>query len=94
MFNVLFYLHSTNTNLKEVTSFIFCGLNALWDRIQSKMMKIDITSDDKLLSIDTGVSLGALQQGDPMMHLLRSVSVAVQHTIRRDNDKGVRPETV
>lgn len=50
-----------------------------------------VTSDDELLSVDAGVALGALQQGDPVVHLLGRVGVAVQHAVRRDHDEGVRP---
>lgn len=49
------------------------------------------TSDDELLSIDAGVSFGALQQSDPVVHLLRRVCVAVQHTVRSNHDEGVWP---
>lgn len=53
-----------------------------------------VTSDDELLSIDSGVSFGALQQSDPVVHLLRRVSIAVQHSVRSDHDEGVRPVEV
>lgn len=45
------------------------------------------TSNYKLLSIGSGVTLGLLQQADPVMHLLRSVGVAVDHTVSRDDNK-------
>lgn len=50
------------------------------------------TSDDELLAVDPRVPLGALQQGDPVVHLLWRVGVAVQHAVGRDDDKGVGPE--
>ena len=50
-----------------------------------------LTADDELLSVYAGVSLAALQQGDPVVHLLGRVGVAVQHAVRRDHDEGVRP---
>lgn len=51
-----------------------------------------VTSDDELLAVDSRVTLGALQQGDPVVHLLRRVCVAVQHAVGRDDDEGVWPE--
>lgn len=50
------------------------------------------TSDDELLAVDARVPLGALQQGDPVVHLLWRVGVAVQHAVGRDDDEGVGPE--
>lgn len=52
------------------------------------------TSDKELLAVDPGVSFGFLQQTDPVMHLLRCVTVAVDHTVGRNDDKGVRPAKV
>lgn len=49
----------------------------------------ELTSDDELLSVDSSVSFGALQQGDPVVHLLGRVGVAMQHAVCRDNDKRV-----
>lgn len=57
-------------------------------------MIASFTSDDELLAVDAGVSFGALQQGDPVVHLLGRVSVAVQHAVRRDHDEGVQPAAV
>lgn len=50
-----------------------------------------LTSDDELLALDTRVPLGALQQGDPVVHLLGGVGVAVQHAVRSDDHKRVGP---
>lgn len=50
-----------------------------------------VTSDNELLAVDARVSLGALQQSDPVVHLLGRVGVAVQHAVRRDDDEGVGP---
>lgn len=50
-----------------------------------------LTSDQELLAIYPGVPFGFLQQTDPVMHLLRSVTVTVDHSVGRDDDKGVRP---
>lgn len=47
------------------------------------------TSDDELLPVDARVSFGALQQSDPVVHLLGRVGVAVQHPLRSDDDKRV-----
>lgn len=47
------------------------------------------TSDEELLPIDPGVALGLLQQADPVVHLLGSVRVAVDHAVRRDDHKRV-----
>lgn len=52
-----------------------------------------VTSDDELLAVHARVSFGALQQGDPVVHLLGRVGVAVQHAVCRDHDEGVGPET-
>ena len=51
------------------------------------------TSDDELLAVHPGVSLGSLQQSDPVVHLLRRVGVTVQHAVRCDHHEGVRPAT-
>lgn len=51
-----------------------------------------VTSDDEFLAVDACVPLGALQQGDPVVHLLRCVGIAVQHAVGRDDDEGVGPE--
>lgn len=53
-----------------------------------------LTSDEELLPVYPGVSFGFLQQTDPVMHLLRRVTVAVDHTVGRDDDKGVGPAKV
>lgn len=50
------------------------------------------TSDEELLAVHAGVSSGALQQRDPVVHLLRRVGVALQHPVGRDHDEGVGPE--
>lgn len=47
------------------------------------------TSDEELLPVDPGVTLGLLQQADPVVHLLGSVRVAVDHAVRRDDHKRV-----
>lgn len=52
------------------------------------------TSDEELLAVYPGISFGFLQQTDPVMHLLWCVAVAVDHTVGRDDDKGVRPAKV
>lgn len=49
------------------------------------------TSDQELLAVYPGISLGFLQQADPVVHLLRCVTVAVDHSVRSDDDKGVGP---
>lgn len=48
-----------------------------------------VTSHDKLLAFHSGVALGSLQQGYPVMHLLWRVSVAVEHPVGRDDHKRV-----
>lgn len=53
-----------------------------------------LTSDKELLSIYPGISFGFLQQTDPVMHLLRRVTVAVDHSVGRDDDEGVGPAKV
>lgn len=68
---------------------LLSGLNACWDRLRESDGVV--TSDDELLAVDAGVSLGALQQSDPVVHLLGRVGVTVQHAVRRDHDEGVRP---
>lgn len=50
-----------------------------------------LTSHYELLSIGSGVTLGLLQQADPVVHLLRRVSVAVDHPVSRDDHKWVWP---
>lgn len=47
------------------------------------------TSDEELLAVGPGVTLGLLQQADPVVHLLGSVRVAVDDTVRRDDHKRV-----
>lgn len=44
------------------------------------------------MAVNPSVSFGFLQQTDPMMHLLRRVAVAVDHTVGRDDDKRIGPE--
>ena len=51
----------------------------------------ELTPDKELLAVYPGVSFWFLQQTDPVMHLLWCVTVAVDHTVGRDDDKGVRP---
>ncbi|KAL0628762.1 Zinc finger protein [Plecturocebus cupreus] len=38
-----------------------------------------VTSHDEFLALHSGVAFGPLQQGNPVVHLLRCVGVAVQH---------------
>lgn len=51
------------------------------------LLKSIPTSDEELLAVYPGVSFGFLQQTDPVMHLLRCVAVAVDHTVGRNDDK-------
>jgi hypothetical protein len=46
-----------------------------------------ITSHDKFLALYPGVPLGSLQQCYPVVHLLRRVSVAMQHPVGCDDYK-------
>lgn len=48
-----------------------------------------VTSNEELF--DPGVAFGLLQQTDPVMHFFRRVAVAVNHTVGRDDHKGVGP---
>lgn len=50
-----------------------------------------LTSDQELLAVNPGVSLGLLQQADPVVHLLRGVRVAVDHPVGCDDHKRVGP---
>lgn len=50
-----------------------------------------LTPHDELLALHAGVALRPLQQSDPMVHLLRSLRVAVKNTVGRDDHKGVGP---
>ena len=49
------------------------------------------TSHKEFLSIDPGLPFGLLQERDPVVHLLRDVTVAVNDSVCRDNHKGIRP---
>lgn len=53
-----------------------------------------LTSNEELLPVDPGISFGFLQQTDPVMHLLWCVTVAVDHTVGRNDDKRVGPAMV
>lgn len=56
------------------------------NRIPSKSVG-GITSHYKFLALHSGVPLGSLQQGYPVVHLLRRVCVAVKHPVGRDDHK-------
>lgn len=64
-------------------------LELLFKRTKYACLSECLTSGEELLSVYPGVSFGFLQQADPVMHLLRCVAVAVDHTVGRNDDKRV-----
>ncbi len=72
-------------DLRDVASTVLVNLCFLYRPVW-------LTSHYELLAVYSRVSFRFLQKADPVVHFLRCVSVAMDHTISSDNNKWVWPE--